>query len=277
MVETRYNLIETDFDPKQVAQYSLSVMLHPDRLSYFISQAQSVLVFRQYVLHAKGNEGQIHRILKTDTLLRSGFHKVRLGVHSPKLSLLPEALFEEATARPILSRLCALAPEDRVENHYLAPLQLRLVYALPETVLAALRIYFPQASLYQGSAGWLLACQALGRDGLFVYVGEQSLMLTAFKGGQLRLLNHYSYKTSRDCLYYVLAWYRELGFSPETDTLYLSGELLPEGDIYQTLFKYIRSLAFLPERGYYEFGLKLRESLGPSFFMDLFSLRLCES
>ena len=111
---------------------------------------------------------------------------------------------------------------------------------------------------------------------IFANIHANTVSITVIDKGTLIFHNIFSFKTSADCLYYVLMAYKQLDVNPQKIPLYVAGELVEDAEIYQILYKYIKTIKFVSFPNFYTFGKRHKKELPANLFLDLYSLKLCE-
>jgi len=248
-------------------------------LSYLVSdQQQHVLGLRAYQLDPK-DQYPVQSILKEDKILNSNYKQVKLGVFSPRFTLLPSNLFDENAAASYINKTSHVKRNDLIMHDTLSDLAIHNIYAFDKHLLQQLEEAFSEVSCYHSSTGLInnfLANFDKTARNIFLNIYHQSVVITVVENNQLSFHNIFSFKASADCLYFVLLVYKQLGFDPKKDALYVVGDLVKDSEIHKLLFKYIRTIKFVEQPNFYTFGKEIKQTLPPHFFFDLYSLKLCE-
>ncbi len=281
MVDITYNIFEDDFNKSLTHSYNLSILIGTERLSYLISnQQQQVVSLRSYQLRDLSASKPLKKLLLEDSILRDTFRSVKIGLFSPKFTLLPNALFEASKRQAYLSATNQVHRADRVLNDQISCLELNNVYAFDAAYIDDLMEHFPSAVFYHASTGlmqnFIQKFDSASTKNIFLNIFGQHLSITVVENNQLLLHNIFSYKASPDCLYYVLLVCKQLGLHPHKCLLNIAGDLMEDSEIHKLLYKYVKKIHFVQRPSYYLFGQKLEETLASNLFFDLFSLKLCE-
>lgn len=282
MVEITHNIFEEDFNKQLAHTYNLSVLVGADRLSYLIASHQQLLALRTYKFSqaalAQNGKSPIQQLLVEDSVLREKFRTVKIGLISNKFTLVPNSLFKEDSAEVYLNNSVKVPKDYEVSFDLIPALQAANVYAYDYSSLEHLLAYFPQAKCFHTSTGLLnnfLSNFASDTKDVFINVYAYQLSITILDKGQLLLHNIFDFKSSEDCLYYILLVYKQLGLNPKKHALYIAGELMKDSEIYNLLYKYIRNIHFINAPNFYTLGNKIKQ-LPSNFFFDLYSLKICE-
>lgn len=252
-----------------------------DRLSYLISNEQNqVIALRSYQLSDLPKESPLKQILIEDSILRAKFRNVRLGLFSPKFSLIPLSLFNEEEASVYLQQTINLEKQDQVFFDTIESLKAANVYAFDLPYVQDFKEHFPETSFCHVSTGlinnFIHNFDSSSSKNIFLNIYDHYVMITVIENSKLLFHNIFSFKASPDCLYYILLVYKQLGLIPERHPLYIVGELVADSEIHKLLYKYIKTIHFVNRPNFYVFGEKLQASFAQNFFFDLYSLKLCE-
>ncbi|MCH2023128.1 MAG: DUF3822 family protein [Saprospiraceae bacterium] len=281
MVDIIYNIFEDDFRKDQTHSYDLSILMGKDRFSYVISnQQKQVLSLRAYHLSDDKSQSFLKQLLLEDSIIRNKFRTVKVGVFSPRFSLLPLDLFDASEATSYLSLTNTLLRNDQVLYDDVELLKAVNIYAFEEQYINCIVDYLPDAKFYHISTGlinnFINNFDSTSSKNIFLNIYDHYVMLTVVENSKLIFHNIFSFKASSDCLYYVLLVYKQLNISPQKIPLHIVGELVMDSEIYKLLLKYIKTIHFVNRPTFYLFSEKIQNSCPKNFFFDLFSLKLCE-
>lgn len=281
MVDILYNIFEEDFNKSLAHTYDLSVLMGTDRLSYLISNQQNqVVALRSYQLSDLPSQTPLKQLLIEDSIIREKFRSVRVGLFSPRFSLIPLSLFSEEEASVYLQQTATLLREDQVAFDTIDSLKAANVYAFEIAYIRDVIEHFPEAQFCHVSTGlinnFITNFDSGSSKNIFLNIYDHYVMITVVENDQLLFHNAFSFKASPDCLYYVLLVYKQLGLTPQKHPLYIVGELVAESEIHKLLYKYIKTIHFVSRPNFYVFGNKAQTSFPQNFFFDLYSLKLCE-
>jgi hypothetical protein len=281
LVDIIHNIFEDDFNKNLTHTYDLSFLIGKDRLSYLISnQQQQILALRAYKFSDSPSEKSLKQLLIEDSIVRQKFRTVRVGIFSPRFSLIPLSLFKESGASNYLEQTTNLQRNDKVLSDTISSLKAANVYAFDEQYIRGLAEHYPEARFFHASTGlinnFIANYDSSSSKQIFLNIYNQYVTITVIENAQLLFHNIFSFKASPDCLYYILLVYKQLGMTPHKYPLHIIGELVADSEIYKLLYKYIKTIHFVNRPNFYVFGEKLRDSFPQNFFFDLYSLKLCE-
>lgn len=79
---------------------------------------------------------------------------------------------------------------------------------------------------------------------VYAQVGSDRMFLSVYVDRQLRLANHFQFKTENDLLYFLLLGLESTGLDPATTRIQLSGGIMPGSAGYEKLNRYAGNLQF---------------------------------
>lgn len=284
MVTLNHNILDSSFQSDATANYHLSILAGGDSFSYVITdESRRVLGLRVYGKQSsdKSVAQFLQRVVPNDGLLGHSYRSVRLGWYSPKFTLVPTVLWDEAQAETYLRSVVRLHNNERVQSHALPVAEgLHIAYTSDKTALQYLQTRFPQARLQHAFSGalvhWLNRLPSEDDLVAAAHIHADSWTITILHKHKLLYHNTFRYKTASDCLYYTLAVFKYLNLNPQKHRLYLSGELLEESEIYQLLYKYIQTLTFAERPVAYHYSEGFSQQVPAHFYLELLTLQLCE-
>lgn len=281
MVDVIYNIFEDDFNKNLTHAYNLSILISTERLSYLISnQQQQVVALRSYQLSDLPSQKPLKQLLLEDSILRDTFRTVKIGLFTPRFTLVPLPLFDASFCKNYLNATNQMPRTDKVLFDQIQQLDMVNVYGFDQAFINDLSEYFPAAVFYHASTGLLHSFvqkfDSTESKNLHLNIQGPYISITVTENKAILFHNIFTYKASPDCLYYVLLVCKQLGLHPGKCLLNISGELVEASEIHKLLYKYIKKIHFVPRPGFYLYGEKLKEVLPPNLFFDLFSLKLCE-
>jgi hypothetical protein len=276
---------EYNFSNKNSSSYDLGIAVSQDRLAYYISDKQGdVLLLRSSQIRSRsgvpeGWFGDLKSTIQEDADLRDPFHSMKTGVVNPFSVLVPARLYKKEEARTYLGGLLELDEEETSHGvDYIPSLDTYNVFAIDHHLSDWLKDQFPGHGIHHISSGLLEAWLAIAkkREGaqVFINVFDRFFLIAYFERGELIFSNHFTYRTSKDFLYFAMLAYDQFRLAPENIPASISGLILPDSEIHNLLFRYIKDVRFLPAPSFLNFSPQFEQIPGHQYF-DLFSLELC--
>lgn len=279
----KINLDITDrrFEAARAASYELALLVGTDGLSFSIADgAGEVLALKSWFFPNptgafKQVEPAVRRILAGDEKLRLPFGRVRCAVFNHAATLVPNRLFNPAELPAYFNLLLRAAIPLNYHFDELPDLDSKLVFAIESSTAKVCEQYFPKEKPTHASAALLRAWQRLARRNdydVFLNLRNQVAQIAVFDRRHLLFFNTFSFQKASDCLYFTLLPFEQLRLNPLETPLTLSGELMPDSEIYRLLYRYIRDLRFAQLPDFYQFPGAI-QALPAHLNFDLYALK----
>ena len=279
----QFEFIEDTFLKKNTSIYELSILLGMDSFVYMITDGQQkVQVLAQFPYLSKQPYSShdyplesLENYLEKNTLLKSRFRNIKLGIHSPGFTLIPDRLFSEKDKKAILSHLSNADDPYEVRSDKIQPILSRNVYSVSEPLSDLIKRHFSSARVFNLNTTLLLATlriaslESKGHQ-LFFHVDGHYLRTYLFEGKNLLVATHNAYQSPQDFVYYVMLVFEQFGLSPDTQKVNLCGNIHQDSELYQQLFRYVRNIHYMKAPGFLQNGPKTNALPGYQYF-DLFS------
>ncbi len=233
----------------------LSIQFSLDGFSFCVKDipTNEILVVTEYVFKERLNTpnlllDKIVEAFETDKDLQADFEKVT-AIHRNKLStIVPNALFDEQHIKSYLNYTIQTLSSDLV--------------VFDDLKIEAKNVYIPYVNinnyLFQNFGEFeykhhstLFIEEILDRkeefntNSLFVNVSYSNVDVIIIKDSEFSLYNSFSYNTKEDFIYYILFCVEQLEMDINEFTLYFSGNIIHEFDIYKIAYDYIKNIEFL--------------------------------
>lgn len=273
-----YNYFSGNFQKENAHLYQLSALVGADSFGYILEDEDNNLsAIRTYDLR----QSSLRESLVQDTILRLPFRETKMMLVGPVATLVPESLFDADTKEVYLGAVSNLNSEILVQHDKVKAIKAVNVFGCPTDLGALIESFFPKASIWhQHTAlitGWSKEAERVQKQHVFAHVLNRHLTVAVFDKGNLLYCNSFSYNTVRDFLYYVLLVFDTLKLNPERVPLTLSGEVMPDSEVWRELYKYVRTVLFSTRPNAYRYPSDMPSGLLDHFHFDLFSLKLCAS
>jgi len=278
-------IIEDQFNKKSTSSYNLSMLLGMNRFSYLVTdQQQQVVAVVTHDYDQKMNSTidvveSLKKIFVEDQYLKLPYNAYKLALVSPTSTLIPTGLFKEEHKADYLTNIIRLEKQDSVFNDALPLLDVVNVYNYSNQIVALVKNSLPNTKIYHINSPILMGFKEVTahRDGKKIYINVKDQLLTVvlFEDDELVFCNAFSFKTSKDFIYYLLLVFEQFKLKTETTPVFIAGAIIEESEVYHLLYRYIRHLSMIPTPTYYHFGKKFGDRKKHIYF-DLFSLKLCE-
>ncbi len=282
----QFDFIEDTFIKKNTSIYELSILLGMDSLVYMITDGQQKIHALSQFPYAQNspykpyqpNLKPLERYVEKNALLQSRFRNVRLGIHSPLFSIVPNRLYSEKDKRNILSHLSSKNNFQEVIVDQLPPFNGKNVYGLLPTISDFIKRHFSSARVFNLNTTLLLAAykktQLLAQDHqLFFHADSKYLRTFLFERKNLLVATQHQYQTPQDFIYFALLTFEQFRLSVTDQQVHICGQIHQDSELFKLLFRYIKNIHFLEGPAFIQKGEKSK-SLPDYAYFDLFSALL---
>lgn len=278
-----FEFIEDTFNKKNTPIHELSILLGMDSFVYMITDGQQQLQVLSQFPYSENSPYQAQRhpltgfenYLDKHHLLKSRFRNIKLGIHSPLFTIVPERLYSEKDKKNMLLHLSDQTEHFEVRSDKLGALNSRMIYSIQPAVSDLIKRHFSSARIFNMSTSMILAVHQLAsreKEGhqLYFHVDGHYLRTYLFEGKNLLAATQNDYQTSQDLVYFVMLVFEQFGLSPMTQPIHVCGNLHEDSDHYQQLMRYVRHIHYLKAPAFLQKGPKTKAIAEYQFF-DLFS------
>lgn len=251
---SNYKLSAATLQQGRPQDYELSILTGMDSFAYILRDRvhNQLLAYRSYDFGADDRadwSAALTQLVETDDLL-AGVHygKTVVGWSAPVMTLVPNPLYDPAEPAAYLESLTVVGLHHEVRSQPVQELDATLVFAADREHLSLAENLFDTAAAEHPTAGlltvWAARSRRLGHASVSCAVRAGRLFLAGHRNGGLEYYNSFPYEGTQDAVYYVLLAYEQSGCSPTRDPLYLSGEILTTGELYNQFYRYVEDIRF---------------------------------
>lgn len=270
-----HDIVEKGFDAGKTETYELSILLGMGSFDYTVVDAQQQLLLWRSRELTPEDEPDYAKIIAEDRVLRQPYRNLRIGWSTVKQTLVPKRLYNPAARSVYLQQSTDLASSEQARAEEVPSMGMYHAYAVDKAQLKALQSHFPGSRHFHLGTGLLHGqhrlMAAMGKPAVFVHLRGAYLWVSAFDKNTLRFFNSFSYRSSKDVVYYVLLAFEEAGLKPSEARTLLSGTIVEDSEIYQQFTRYLPDMTFVPRSAYYKYG-ELLENEPAYFYFGLLSL-----
>lgn len=204
------------------------------------------------------------------------YAQVQVGIAGPHYTLVPAALFDNASKEQLLRFNHALSANDIVLADEVVSAGSFCVYAIDARVKELFDKFFPNNHMRHHASyllGSLPGLASRTHKTCLVDVHTDSIAIALYDK-KLLFFNSFGFQAAEDFLYFVLASLEQNGCALDETDVVLAGEVEAGSAIHNTLKKYIPRLRFaVAGRGVARKGELAR--LPEHFYFSLYNLYLC--
>lgn len=250
-----------------------------------IDQQGEVLVIKRFDLAVPfvlNNEAIFSTTLKeiwqADPLLSLSYPSIQIAFVRPHYTIIPNKLYQASNKASYLTPLKsnAVIPELYQVNNLSSTINAKLIFSLPQSAVEFFESKYNTDTQYYNSFTPLIngiakKMKSLTGKHIWINIHTNLLQIILFDGQSLIFSNQFTYETEKDFLYYTLLTYSQFKLNPEDIPLHISGQLVKDSTIYNSLYRYIRKLSFINMSTSYKLHTHLTNQ--PSYFyFDLLSI-----
>jgi hypothetical protein len=254
-----------------------------DSLVYAVfNQEGKILVLKQYEIEAtnqniNGLAKSFQSIFEQDELLKFLYRKCHIAFGNNLVALVPERLFNSKKAATYLHEVASIDKASNIDFNEVASLKTMVVYEQQSAIQKIVKARQPSSRIFHRTTPFLTGCskKAATAKEKVVYANFQlnNLEICLFNNNQLHFYNNFEYQFAADCLYFVLLIFEQFNLDPNLVKLHLAGQILENSEIYKSLYRYVRNIAFITPPA----GIQLNASfknVPTHYYFNLFSLKL---
>lgn len=216
---------------------SLSIRISTDGLSFCVyePEAQQPYIYKEYAVRPVVSlAANVKEALVGEPLLRGDYQRVNVLVATPEFTTVPASEFEREQAERLFRFVFPSAGRRHVSYNLLRRSGLAIVFGLDRSIYQLLIDDFPRARFYAsastlveffGEKSLIGQCRHmfayLHEGALSMRLGQQAQEMTVycFDRGRMTFANTYPVRGVRDCQYYLLGVWQQLGMDQLSDAL----------------------------------------------------------
>jgi hypothetical protein len=257
--------------------YHLSIQLGISHFSYCLLNTTTFTYdyAKKYSLSSKEDIAtEITEIINNDAIIKSDFSSQSVAFVNFPSTLVPSTLYKKEDEKTLLGFNTEEKGEILSDN--IASQKAHLIYAVPESIVSIVSNFFPKAKQKAQESILIQQYSLLNTDTekAYLYLNEQKVGITIFKGDQLIFNNTFDYTTKEDLLYYSLFSFEQLKISPESLDVTVFGTIEKEDEYFNLLYDYIRNVK-LGERPHQFTFPNAFNTLAQHKYFGLFTQVLC--
>jgi len=217
--------------------------------------------------------------LTSEDLLNLPFNEIRISIAKSPFTLIPRVLHEEELNRQYLSLTARVDESDEIIVNNIRSLFIKNVFCVEGEEMDYLREVFDKPKFYHLTSALLENIlrnkDQLNPQQLLLDIRQNLMHVIYFENGEFKFLNQFRFTSKDDFLYYVLMVSDQFQVDRTMCDLKLSGEIMPDSQLFSELWKFFTTISFLPLNENIVLPPELSEK--PMYMYNtLFSLDLCE-
>lgn len=266
---------------KQELEVFIEIGIELTKVAYFHAVSKQYIGFQSFDLNSNGNWSVASKNLEKAILVLAPekYKSVKITIADALYTLVPQSLFEENKIIDFLSFNHPIEDESQFKFYFkkIESQQTVLIYAIPRSLAFMLKAKLP---LFEISHFAEPLIEVIGIDQwtnkqLIVHIQQSRFEVIYIPKGKLTFFNSFEYKSTEDFIYFLLYVMEQLNLDREVVELNLAGEFEENSAIYETLYKYIRSVKIMDRTKNVSFSTVLSQ-LPEQYHYSLFNKHLCE-
>ena len=274
----------SEFNKDFAGHYSLLFQLEELQYSYAVYEKRKgrLLVLRTVPFNSGNHPDGMNRLkvsINSDDILQAPFQEVRIGIVQAPFTLVPRVLFDEQLAQASLGLSAPIAADEKVLVNQIRGVFIKNIFSISEGIQQCMQEVFQSPKWYHAGTP-LLEAATRNKD---QFAGQQLLLdikhgvlhILYYEKQELMFMNQFRFMNKEDFLYYVLLIAEQYSVDRETADLMLSGEIVPDSQLFGELWKFFKNISFMAPNEHILIPAELQEQ--PMYmFNSLLSLDVCE-
>ncbi len=235
--------------PEQTPEYKLSVLIGVDSLCFevFESRTHRSLLLQEYLFNATDADQAVREIFENSSPLHSSnYLSVKIGFSSGACSLIPRKFFETQNLSAYWQGVSALPEGYQAIADSITALDANLLWTIPTAIQGYFLEYHPGCRYFHSASAWLTSAYQIAKTTaqpvIFAHLAADQVFLATFDASSLVFFNRFTWKSTKDFLYFTLLSLHQSGFAAERTRLVMSGKLTPDSEIIRLLQRYFPEL-----------------------------------
>jgi hypothetical protein len=280
------------FDQALTSQYSLSIRIDPDGLSFSV---YSHLVSRFIVLESMILQNstvfqsaesakvlfsdQLSRFLNQHAWILKPFRHTSIIVNSLNYTLLPHALYEPSQKETYLEFVHSQVESNVILDHFLNSAEAWVVFSVHKSIIEIIDRYFNSARILHHAGAMIESIlpryrHSEQRNPVFVNIRAGSFDIIVLRDGRMLYCNSFNRKANEDLIYYLIFVLDQLDLNPENVPVLLSGDIDTSSGLFELLQQYIRHVDLIKNPESPKQGMAITHESEYRFY-DLLNPGLC--
>lgn len=227
------------------------MLITDDRLQYLVLEKDKnkLLHLCCYQVPAEfvNQNDWVSGILASDELIKNSFHSTEIYFHNASFTLIPFSLFDESNQSLFSENNGLIKPDSDLLTERFKELELVILFSVHRQLKNVLNEYFPGAIIHHSLGKLIVAggnCIKENSEQLFINIQSQCFEIIYFNNSKFQFANTFKYSNTEDFLYFTILVIKQLLLDVNKTEIILSGDILPDSELFRKLNKYVRSVKF---------------------------------
>ncbi len=217
--------------------------------------------------------------LNENPLLNQPFDRVNIFYYSPKLVLVPDALYNKEDEKALFDLCATRSDHHQIRSDHLHIAKAHGIYSTPVELITLCGEFFSGCRLrHYGSAliESTLAGQKLEKwnAGMVLHIQSSHFELLLLESDKLTYYNSFAIQCFDDMLYYIFYVLEQYGLQAEQLKTIILGELPMDTEAFATLRSFFREATFPEKNDMYKYSPEF-DRVPYHFYFNLLNLNSC--
>ncbi|HNR20699.1 MAG TPA: DUF3822 family protein [Bacteroidia bacterium] len=267
-------------------EYDLYLLTGNDTIQFAIldnDRTKFVALHDYNLLSLKSDDiaEKVMSVILNDELLstyKKSFRKVFISYSSSKNTLIPNAFYNDAEKKNLLSFNFNTYENEIAYNDKVRQIDAQLLYNVDKRTADFLNGFFSNTLHHNATnsliEGIILQHKNNSETLITVNVSHTSFDLIITEGKKLIYYNSFTYQSTEDFMYYILFACEQMQLNPESAVFYFSGMIEKNSALYLLAQKYIRNIRFTQRPDFCEYSYRFNE-VPSHYHYRLYNQYLC--
>jgi len=264
VLQATAQFVDSTYRVENHKNYRLSIQFRLDGFSFAIIEplSKQLLLIQEFKIISNPKEAlkdkwlalyeHFLEYLAQNTIHPDGFEHCTVVVDHKDYTLFPDALFDEAHQKDLLSFSQSIAYSFVTINNKIPDSKYRIISAIYKPLYLTIDDFNDDIDITHSSMIIQNEIQKHHKNKrlgnyLYVSVSMHDMQIVAIKDNQVLLNNSYSFSSKEDFVYFILLSYDQLNLNPEKDAVYFLGDIGRTSPIYNICWQYIRHIRFVDQ------------------------------
>jgi hypothetical protein len=253
-------LFDETLDINSTENYELSLQAGPDGFSFCLLDTlrNKMVLLRSHEPEENKylNAGNIKEIIEKDDFLIKPFRGIRIVLPTPKMTLVPSALFDPARKDDFFALNHRIEDGRTVLVNKCEDPDTYIIFSVLSGLKDVLEIHYPQVYPFVHMVPLLNHIAGARKNHvnyIHIHTERDYFNLIVFHGEHLKFCNTFYYRSVTDIMYFVFNVFSKLGIKQD-ETVHISGIKSDNNELSSSLKEYVSNIKFSSPRGNFTFS-----------------------
>ena len=259
----------TNIDFTKSEQYTLSIRLSADGFSFSVyhPQHEGEFFYASFPVDVSYSmTANLKKMIQATEELKHPYAQTNILIGTSRFTSIPFDLFEDEHTEELFYHNFPAKDNEVILCNILGKSNIALLFGMDKHAHQLLGEHFPKARIFANVSPLIEHFTLKSQEGnhrkLYAHFQPNQMNVFAFDKGKLLFMNTFHCKQTADQAYYLLHVWQLLGFSQESDQLFLVERAEAQEELLAELSKFLRHVSQFP----------MKENLP----FDLQTLMICE-